>query len=63
MIERRKKELKELIEKHKKILGELEKMSSNKEEVKETTIEEVIEKQIKKRIDESDAMFKYFGGF
>ena len=58
-----KRTIKELIEKHKKILEELEKMSSNKEKVKETTIEEVVEKQIKKRIDESDAMFKYFGRF
>jgi hypothetical protein len=54
--------IKELIKKHKKVLEELEKMKS-KEDEKETTIEEIIEKQIKKRVEESDMMFKYFGGF
>jgi hypothetical protein len=44
------------------VLEELEKMKS-KEDEKETTIEEIIEKQIKKRVEESDMMFKYFGGF
>ena len=39
-------------------------MDPNKEKtIEETTLEEVIEKQIKKRIEESDAMFKCFGGF
>ncbi len=63
-IEKRKRDLKALIEKHKKTLKELEEKSPNKEETTEdTTLEDVMEKHIKKRIEESDMMFKYFGGF
>lgn len=35
----------------------------NKNDEENETVDELIEKQIKKRIEESDMMFKYFGGF
>ena len=35
----------------------------NKNDEEDETVDRLIEKQIKKRIEESDMMFKYFGGF
>ena len=68
-IERRIKELKELIElrkgKSNTNLSTREIIDSykNKNDEEDETVDRLIEKQIKKRIEESDMMFKYFGGF
>ena len=68
-IERRIKELKELIELRggksntNKSLREIIGSYKDKNDEENETVEELIEKQIKKRIKESDLMFKYFGRF
>ena len=68
-IERRIKELKELIElrkgKSNTNLSTREIIDSYRDKNNEEneTVDKLIEKQIKKRIEESDAMFKYFGRF
>ena len=68
-IERRIKELKELIElregKPNTNLSTREIIDSYKDKNDEEneTVEELIEKQIKKRMKESDLIFKYFGRF
>ena len=68
-IERRIKELKELIELHggkpntNKSIREIIDSYKNKNDEEDETVDRLIEKQIKKRMKESDAMFKYFGGF
>ena len=68
-IERRIKELKELIELRKgksdTNLSTREIIDSykNKNDEENETVDKLIEKQIKKRIKESDLIFKYFGRF
>jgi hypothetical protein len=62
-----KRTIKELIELHggksntNLSIKELIELHRNKNDKENETIDELIEKQIKKRIKESDAMFKYFG--
>jgi hypothetical protein len=69
MIERRKRKLKELIELHggksntNLSIKELIELHKGKNDEENETVDELIEKQIKKRIKESDMMFKYFGRF
>ena len=69
MIERRKRTIKELIELHggksntNLSIKELIELHKGKNDEEDEAVEELIEKQIKKRIEESDAMFKYFGRF
>ena len=68
-IERRIKELKELIElrkgKSNTNLSTREIIDSykNKNDEENETVDKLIEKQIKKRMKESDLIFKYFGRF
>ena len=68
-IERRIKELKELIElrkgKSNTNLSTREIIDSykNKNDEEDETVDRLIEKQIKKRMKESDLIFKYFGRF
>ena len=68
-IERRIKELKELIElrkgKSNTNLSTREIIDSykNKNDEEDETVDKLIEKQIKKKIKESDLIFKYFGRF
>ena len=64
-----KRTIKELIELHggksntNLSIRELIELHKNKNDEENETVDELIEKQIKKRIKESDAMFRYFGRF
>ena len=64
-----KRTIKELIELHggksntNKSTREIIDSYKNKNDEEDETVDRLIEKQIKKRIKESDAMFKYFGRF
>ena len=63
-IERRIKELKELIESRggKSNTNKIDSYK-NKNDEEDETVDELIKKQIKKRMKESDLIFKYFGRF
>ena len=63
-IERRIKELKELIESRggKSNTNKID-SCKNKNDEEDETVDELIKKQIKKRMKESDLIFKYFGRF
>ena len=64
-----KRTIKELIELHggksntNLSIRELIELHKNKNDEENETVDELIEKQIKKRIEESDAVFRYFGRF
>ena len=69
MIERRKRTIKELIESRggksntNKSTREIIDSYKNKNDEEDETVDKLIEKQIKKRMTESDLIFKYFGRF
>ena len=69
MIERRKRTIKELIESRggksntNKSTREIIDSYKNKNDEEDETVDKLIEKQIKKRMKESDLIFKYFGRF
>ena len=69
MIERRKRTIKELIESRggksntNKSTREIIDSYKNKNDEEDETVDKLIEKQIKKRMKDSDLIFKYFGRF